>query len=187
MTKILAVVGMSGSGKSMVASYFKNMGFPIIYFGEFIIREIERRKLAITPNNEQFVREEIRRQKGMDVCAQIALPLIKLRLLEHQLVVIDGLYSFQEYKTLKSEFNDNLFILAIFTPKNIRYERLTSRQERPLTLLEAEKRDYLEIDKIEKGGPIAMADSTIINDNDRSYLYKKIDEFMSEFSLKLSL
>ena len=184
MSKILAVVGMSGSGKSMVASYFKNIGFPIVYFGEFIIHEIERRKLAITPNNEQFVREEIRKQKGMDVCAQIALPLIKLQLLEHQFIVIDGLYSFQEYKTLKREFSNDLLILAIFTPKNIRYERLTLRQERPLTLVEAEKRDYLEIEKIEKGGPIAIADLTIINDSDRSCLYQKIDEFMSKFLRK---
>lgn len=166
MAKILAVVGMSGSGKSMVASYFKNMGFPIIYFGEFIVRELEKRKLAITPNNEQFVREEIRRQKGMDVCAQIAVPLIKLRLAEHHLVIIDGLYSFQKYKILKREFSDNLFILAIFTPKNIRYKRLNLRQERPSTLLEAERRDYLEIEKIEKGGPTAIADLTIINDKD---------------------
>lgn len=187
MVRILAIVGMPGSGKSVVASYFKNMGFPIIHFGEIIIRELERRKLPITPNNEQIVREEIRRQHGMDVCAQMALPLIKLQILEHQLVIVDGLYSFKEYKTLKKEFSEDLLVLAIFTPKSIRYERLTLRQERPLTLAEAEKRDYMEIERIEKGGPIAIADLTLVNDSSQSHLYQKIEEVLARLSLELSL
>ena len=164
MVRIIAIVGMPGSGKSVVAGYLKTHGFPMIYFGEIIIREVEKRGLAITALNEQIVREEIRQKYGMDVCAQLSLPIIKSTLLEHQLVVIDGLYSFSEYKTLKTEFNDELIVIAIFTPKSLRYERLSFRQERPLKIEEAEKRDFMEIERIEKAGPIAMADITIIND-----------------------
>jgi dephospho-CoA kinase len=180
MVKILAIVGMPGSGKSVVASYLKNYGFPMIRFGEIIIREVEKRGLPITPQNEQMVREEIREKYGMDVCAQLSLPLIKSKLLSHQLVVIDGLYSFSEYKTLKKEFQDELLVLAIFTPKAQRYARLTLREERPLTIAEAERRDYKEIETIEKGGPIALADLTIINDGSQYQLHRKLEEFLAE-------
>lgn len=180
MVRIIAIVGMPGSGKSVVASYLKDNGFPIIRFGEIIIREVEKRALPITPQNEQIVREEIRRKQGMDVCAQIALPLIKAKLLEHRLVIIDGLYSFSEYKTLKKEFYEELLVLAVFTPKAMRYQRLTLRQERPLTIAEAEKRDFLEIEKIEKGGPIAMANITIINNGSQYQLYEQLDQLLAE-------
>ncbi|BAZ21983.1 dephospho-CoA kinase [Kalymmatonema gypsitolerans NIES-4073] len=179
MVRIIAIVGMPGSGKSVVASYLKNHGFPIIRFGDIIIQEVKKRALPITPNNEQIVREELRTQHGMDVCAQKALPFIKEKMLDHQLVIIDGLYSFSEYKTLKKEFGNELLVLAVFTPKAIRYERLTLRQERPLTIVEAERRDFMEIERIEKGGPIAMADFTIINDGSQYQLHRKLEEILA--------
>jgi dephospho-CoA kinase len=177
--KILAIVGMAGSGKSVISNYLRNKGFPIIRFGEIIIREVERRGLKITPLNEQIVREEIRIKHGMDVCANLALPLIRANLAEHQLVVIDGLYSFSEYKTLKREFADALVVVAVFTPKKLRYQRLTSRPERPLTRVEAEERDYTEIERIEKGGPIAIADFTLVNDSTKEQLIEKIEALLT--------
>lgn len=186
MVRILAIVGMPGSGKSAVASHLKDNGFLIIRFGEIIINEVKKRGLPITPQNEQIIREEIRREQGMDVCAQAALPLIKVKLSDHQLVIIDGLYSFSEYKTLKEEFNEELLIVAVFTPKSLRYERLALRQERPLTLKEAERRDFMEIEKIEKGGPIAMADLTIINDESQYQLKRKLDKVLARIYLKNS-
>lgn len=178
MARIIAIVGMPGSGKSLVAKFLNNNDFPVIYFGEIIIREVQNRALPITPSNEQIVREEIRKKHGMDVCAQKALPLIKNKLLERQLIIIDGLYSFSEYKILKKEFGDELLVLAIFTPRATRYERLAFRKERPLTLLEAEIRDFMEIEKIEKGGPIAIADHTIVNDGNQYQLEKKIEDLL---------
>lgn len=186
MVKVLAIVGMPGSGKSVVASYLRDNGFPIIRFGEIIIREVEKRGLPITPQNEQIVREEIRQKQGMDVCAQIALPLIRAKLIDHRLVIIDGLYSFSEYKTLKEEFKEELLVVAIFTPKSLRYERLALRQERPLTLKEAERRDVMEIEKIEKGGPIALADLTIINDGNQYHLQRKLDRILAEIAPEFS-
>lgn len=180
MVRIIAIVGMPGSGKSVAASYLKNKGFPIIRFGEIIIREVEKRGLPITPQNEQMVREKMRIQRGMDVCAKMALPLIKSQLLKYQLIIIDGLYSFSEYKTLIKIFNDELLVLAIFTPKALRYERLLLRRERPLSIAEAERRDYMEIERLEKGGPIAIANFIIINDRSQHQLHEKLEELLTE-------
>ena len=55
----------------------------------------------------------------MGVVAQILLPKIK-ELKEKGNVVLDGLYSFEEYKILKEELKD-IKVLSIITDKNIRY------------------------------------------------------------------
>ena len=41
--KILAIVGMSGSGKSVVVDYLTEKGYPKVYFGGMIYKEMDRR------------------------------------------------------------------------------------------------------------------------------------------------
>src|SRR5256885_1031224 len=136
-TKIIAVVGMPGRGKSLVSSYLKAKGFPTIRFGEIIVKGVEKRGWEINPQNERIVREDLRRELGMDACVQLSLEKIKRYIAEKQNLVIDGLYSLGEYKTLNREFGDQLIVIAIFAPKRLRYQRLASRDERPLTREEA--------------------------------------------------
>jgi dephospho-CoA kinase len=177
--KIIAIVGMAGSGKSLLSEYLKAKAIPVIRFGEIIVGEVQRRGLALTPLNERLVREDIRKEHGMDACAKLALPVIKAKLLESSLVVIDGLYSFSEYKTLLSEFNGKLIVIAVAAPRKLRYERLAQRPERPLTNAEAEERDFMEIERIEKGGPIAIADYTLINDGSSEQLLAQAEALLS--------
>lgn len=172
---VLAIVGMAGSGKSQVTRRLAEKGLPTIRFGEIVIREVLARGLPVTQEHERAVREELRATYGMDVCAQFALPQIRALLADHAVVVIDGLYSFSEYKTLKREFGDDLVVVAVYTPRAERYRRLAARAERPLQPAEAEARDYREIEHIEKGGPIAMADHLIVNDGDLAALQTRVD------------
>ncbi|MFQ3661221.1 MAG: AAA family ATPase [Chloroflexaceae bacterium] len=177
---VLAIVGMAGSGKSQVTRRLAEKGLPTIRFGEFIIREVQARNLPVTPEHERAVREELRATHGMDVCARLALPQIRALLAGHPAVIIDGMYSFSEYKTLKHEFGDELVVVAVFTPRAERYRRLATRHERPLTPVEAEARDYREIEHIEKGGPIAMADYLIVNDGDLAALNARVDALLDQ-------
>ena len=39
--KILAIVGMSGSGKSVAVDYLTAKGYPKVYFGGMIYKEME--------------------------------------------------------------------------------------------------------------------------------------------------
>ena len=145
-----------------------------IYFGDRVIKGVEARGLPLTPENERTVREDLRRVHGMAAMAILSLPLIRVAL-ERIPVVIDGLYSFAEYKLLREELGDNLIVLAVASARALRYERLAQRVERPLTPAEAESRDMAEIEYIEKGGPIAMADYTVINDGDPASLLAAVD------------
>ncbi|MBN1440334.1 MAG: hypothetical protein JW929_13080 [Anaerolineales bacterium] len=162
--KILAIVGMCGSGKSVAGARLEQLGFAKVYFGGLTIDEVKRRGFAVNEANERAVREELRRTHGMGAFAALSLPKIEAFLREGRRVFIDGLYSFSEYKILKQKFGDALLVIAVFTPRALRYQRLAQRAVRPLTPAEAVSRDYAEIDNIEKGGPIALADYTLLND-----------------------
>ena len=50
-------------------------------------------------------------------------------------------------------------------------------KNRPFTMKEAEKRDYAEIEKLDKGGSIAMADYTLVNTKSMDYFLKQMDKF----------
>jgi dephospho-CoA kinase len=179
-SNILVLVGMPGSGKSILAAHLRDIGYSVIRFGAFIIQEVMRRNLEITPDNEKRVREDLRRQYGMDYCARLALPELIKMVEGGKRVAIDGLYSLGEYETLKTELNNQLVIISIFTPKKLRYSRLAKRKERPLTEEEAEERDLQEVRGIEKAGPIALADFTLLNEGTEEDLFLSFDHLLDK-------
>ena len=89
-------------------------------------------------------------------------------------------YSFTEYKILKELYPENFIVVAIHSDKALRYERLAQRKFRPLTKTEVDRRDYTEIENIEKGGPIAIADYHILNNGDVSILRQNLLELMDK-------
>jgi dephospho-CoA kinase len=169
---------MCGSGKSEVAKIIEQKGYSKVYFGSVTIEEVEKRGLEVTEENEKTVREELRKTYGMAAYAILNLPKIEEGLKKGN-VLIDGLYSWEEYKILKNKFND-MIVLTIFTPLKNRYERLTKRPSRPYTLEQAKERDYSEIENLDKGGPLAIADYTIINDGTLEELKQKVEAFLAE-------
>ena len=162
MNRIYALVGMCGAGKSVVCDYFKEKGWEYVYFGGVTMDELKRRGLEKNEANERAVREELRRVHGPAAFAKLLLPTIREKL-ETGDVVLDGLYSWSEYKVLKEAFADTLEVIAIVADRKIRYERIKKRVIRPLDEEGAKSRDYAEIEKLEKGGPIAMADYFVFN------------------------
>ena len=69
-------------------------------------------------------------------------------------------------------------VLAIYTTPWLRYERLSRRPDRPLSAEEAESRDFAEVENLEKAGPIAMADHTILNDGTEDELVRAVDTML---------
>lgn len=171
MHQMIAVVGMCGSGKSVACDVFRERGWEYIRFGQITMDKLISEGREVTPENEREVREALRAAHGMAAFAKLSIPKID-KALEAGSVVIDGLYSWAEYKVLKEKFGETLKVLCVYAPPALRYERLAGRlhdeddkehRNRQLSAEEARKRDYAEIEKIEKGGPIAMADFTLSN------------------------
>ena len=166
MKKIIAIVGMCGSGKSVASDYLESIGFKKVYFGGVTMEKLKEANLDINPENEKYMREKLRKEYGMAAYATILLP----RIIEYSKtddVVLDGLYSWDEYVVLKQKLGDRLSMVAIVTDKYLRYSRLEKREIRPLTNEEALKRDIAEIENLAKGGPIAIADYFILNNYDK--------------------
>lgn len=176
----LALVGMPGAGKTLCARHLENKGYFQLRFGAVVENEVQRRGWELNPQNEQTVREELRNQYGMSVMALRSLPKLKAALQHHQQIVIDGLYSFSEYKLLHGQLGVPLVLVAIVAARRLRYERLASRPIRPLTPTEAQQRDIHEIERLEKGGPIAMADYTLLNDGSPADLLRQLDDLLGK-------
>ena len=162
--KVVSIVGMTGAGKSEVSRVFEENGFIRIRFGDLTDEGMKKRSLELSEENERLVRELLRREHGMAAYAKLNLPRIE-QALKSSDVVIDGLYSWEEYTYLKGRYGEDLYLVAVWSSPKTRYARLSSRSSRRLTLEEAISRDRAELGNINKGGPIAMADFTIINES----------------------
>jgi dephospho-CoA kinase len=162
--KVVSIVGMTGAGKSEVSRVFEENGFIRIRFGDQTDEEMKKRGLKPSEENERLVRELLRREHGMAAYAELNLPRVETALKSAN-VVIDGLYSWEEYIYLKGHYGGDLYLVAVWSSPGTRYARLNNRSSRRLTLEEARSRDRAEIVNSNKGGPIAMADFTIINES----------------------
>jgi dephospho-CoA kinase len=187
MNKIIFIVGMTGSGKSEVSDELIKNGFSYLRFGQITLDKIKEKGLEVNEANEKEIREGFRKEFGMGAFATLNIPKFD-ELLKTSNVVGDGLYSWTEYKILKEKYDDLMYVLAVYAPPKIRYKRLAERKTteadkdkrfRPLTEEEAKKRDYAEIENIEKGGPIAMADFTIINTGTMEELKNSVNKILS--------
>jgi dephospho-CoA kinase len=169
---------MAGAGKSEVARVFQERGFIPIRFGDITDEEIRKRGLELTEKNERYIRELLRQEYGMAAYAKLNLPKIDAALKKSN-VVIDGLYSWEEYTFLKNHYGDDFCVVAVWSSPGTRYSRLTRRGTRRLTMEEAASRDKAELENINKGGPIAMADFTIINESSLLDLQKETERIIS--------
>ncbi len=173
--KIVAVIGMCGSGKTEAVKYFLDKGFRKVYFGQVVLDELQNRGLDVNEINERKVREDLRKEFGMGVMAMKSIARIKEYSKEGN-VVIESLYSWDEFKIIKNEFGDRFKLITIYTTKSLRYERLVKRTIRQLSIGEAESRDISEIENLAKGGPIAFCDYLIINDSTIEDLFAELEK-----------
>ncbi len=182
--KAIVFVGMPGAGKTVCVEHLKAQGFPSVYFGGITIDEIKQRNMEVSEANEKLVREDIRAKEGKGAYAIRIITQIEEYFEQgKQYVVVDGLYSWTEYKIFKETLEENAIIIGVISPRGIRHQRLAERKVRPLTEAEANSRDYAEIENLEKGGPIANADHYIYNDDGRDVLLEDLDKLLTDLGI----
>lgn len=178
--KIIALVGLTGSGKSTAVEYLTEKGYPKVYFGGVFYEAFK--EAGFTPGDweaEKKFRWQIREKEGKDfVVKRIITQIRDLVAAGQHRIIADGLYSWTEYKVMKHEFPGEITIVAVVSPRHLRKSRLAKRTARPLTSAEVDERDWAEIENIEKGGPIAIADYYVMNDKDPENLYQQIDHIL---------
>ena len=181
--KILAIVGMSGSGKSVAVDYLTDKGYPKVYFGGMIYKEMEKRGIIRTEDgeSEKKFREEIREKEGKDwVVNQVIKETRDLIQAGQKRIILDGVYSWTEYKILKHEFPTCLTFIAVVVDKQLRYDRVAKRPGRAFDGKAIRERDRSEIENLEKGGPIAAADYYILNNGTVTELQDHLAAILKE-------
>ena len=111
--KIAALVGMCGSGKSVVCDMFVKKGWNRIYFGQVTMDELKARGLEKNEQNERSVREELRRNHGPAAFAKLLLPSIEKAAEEYITSGADALVS----RMLKDEKCDIFRMTQMFYRK----------------------------------------------------------------------
>lgn len=183
--KVLAFVGLAGSGKSTAVDFFTKKGYPKVYFGGVVLDAMKKAGVEITAENEKAFREELRAKYGKDVIAnRIVEQIEELAGAGQHRIIADGVYSWTEYKVLKKAFPGELILVAVVAPRHLRYHRLSQRPVRPLTGTEAYARDQAEIENLEKGGPIAIADHFIGNNGSVEEFDEKLEALAKELEFE---
>jgi dephospho-CoA kinase len=176
---VIALVGMSGAGKSQAGKFFTDKGLQVLRFGSVVDNGLKEDGLAWTPENTALYRQKIRDELGMAAVAIKMLPKIEAVLKADTAVVLDGLYSWEEYTYLREKL-PALVILCIYARPEVRYARLKVRKDRPFTAQEARERDIHEIEVIHKAGPIAYADYLIKNESTVADFTVELEKFYSD-------
>ncbi len=170
---ILAIVGLPGAGKSTASAYLEKKGVPKVVLGDIVNTYIDEHHGQHTVERHVRIWKQLRKKFGKEAFIVLNLDKIKKCLEENDLVVIDGMRSWEEYLLLKSKFpKAKIFILCIFTDKANRYERSAKRKYRPK--LYGVERDLDETFGTNMGPTIALADYLISNNGSLKDFYHEL-------------
>ena len=175
---MIALLGMPGSGKTEAIEYIREKyDWPKVYFGQVTFDELKRRGMEINPANERLVREDLRDRFGEDHYAKEVVKKIEA-LQDAPVVLVESLYSLNEYQVLKDMFGSALVTISIHAAPEVRYKRLATRPERPLTQEEASVRDIAQLKRLSEGGPIALANFVVVNEGSVDELHQHLDDII---------
>ena len=128
MSKLIAVVGMAGSGKSIATDYLEKKGWNKIYFGGAIMDKLKEEGKEVTPANEKKCREDIRAKHGMAAVAVLLEEKIKkaygiecfIKIDNNDVKVVaikdnhDVTLANNIMKTIQSEFSNKVYVTVKF-------------------------------------------------------------------------
>jgi len=173
---IVAFVGLSGSGKTEAVRYLaETYKLPVVSFSNVVNDYIDEHKLEHSLDNHKKIRVEFREKYGMSAMAILRADQLKNALKDSKVVLIEGLYSWEEFIYLQENFtNAKTILVSTWSKKEIRWTRAGKRKYRKGFY--GEKRDIAELLDTNKGPAIAYADYLIKNDFSLDEFHDKLDE-----------
>ncbi len=180
--KIIAFVGLPLSGKSTASEVAGEMGIPVVVMGDVVREEAKRRGIEINDENLGKLASELREKEGMDAIAKRCIPIIREKLKEKGIVVVDGVRGIDEVKRFKKEFGENFVLINIEAPIEVRFKRALKRkrEDDAKTIEDLKKRDERER-SWNMGEAIKIADITIQNTGDLEEFKETVREILKHF------
>lgn len=188
MHEYIAIVGPIAAGKTTAADILRDeYGFTTYKLSQGIYdvadeRGLDREDRVVLQN----LGDELRREQGVDVLAQLAIE--KARKDGLTKLVFESIRNHNEVLRLQKELGKDLYVIAVDAPMEVRYERAQKREgqykEQHLTWEEfkaiAERDMGKESDETGQNviKCMQLADVTINNSGTREELENKIREIM---------
>ena len=171
---VIGLVGMPGSGKSVVVETAQEKGYDVIVMGDVVREETRKRGLELNLKNIGAVMLDLRKTGGAGVIAEKCVPLIQAQ--KSEKVIVDGLRSLDEANVFKTHF-PSFTLIAVHASPETRFDRLNRRRrsDDPDGWEVFRERDLREL-SVGLGNAIAMAESMVINENDKKMVKARVVE-----------
>src|SRR3989337_2932583 len=169
---VVGLVGMPGSGKSVVVKTAQQKGYEVVVMGDVVREETRKRGLEPNPKNIGAVMLELRKKSVEGVVAQKCIPKIEQQ--KNPKVVVDGLRSLHEAEVFKQHFR-KFNLIAVHASPETRFKRLSRRRrsDDPEGWEVFRERDLREL-MVGLGNAIAMAEYMIVNETNQEEIKAKV-------------
>lgn len=150
-------------------------------FGDIVNKYIDEHNLSHTRDVHVRTWKELRKKYGMEAFALLNVKNIREGLKKGEMIIVDGMRSWEEYIYLKKKFPDaKIQIVTIFTDKKKRYSRSAKRKYR--SKLYGPERDIDELFGTNMGPTMAFADFIIENNSTLKDFHNKLGFLYKRFS-----
>jgi dephospho-CoA kinase len=179
---VIGLVGMPGSGKSVVVETAQEKGYDVVVMGDVVREETRKRGLELNPKNVGVVMLDLRKRSGAGVIAEKCVPTIQAK--EDSKIIVDGLRSLDEANVFKAHF-PSFVLVAVHASPETRFGRLNNRRrsDDPDGWIVFQERDMRELG-VGLGNAIAMAEYLIINENNKKEVKAKVAEILARVEEK---
>lgn len=124
--KVIATVGLPGSGKSEAAAVAREADIPVVTMGDVVRSVTEERGLDPTTDHGS-VAQALRDEEGPGAIANRSIPHIERRLETDEVVFIDGIRSGAEVDRFIERFGDDFLLINVRAPFELRNSRISDR------------------------------------------------------------
>lgn len=124
--RVIATVGLAGSGKGEFATVAEERGVPVVTMGDVIRAECRERGLDPAEHHGE-VASALREENGPTAIAEASLPHIEAALEKSDTVVVDGIRSDAEVEVFDERFGGSFTLVGIEAPFEVRKARIDDR------------------------------------------------------------
>jgi len=179
---VLGLVGMPGSGKSVVVSVAKERNYGVVVMGDVVREEAKNRGLELNPENLGKIMLELRKKEGDTVIAKRCIQ--KIENARETKIIIDGIRSLKEAEEFRKYF-PKFCLTAIHSSPETRFNRLyhRKRSDDPSNWKVFHERDMREL-SVGLGEALAMAEYLIVNEERLDIVKERIRQILMKVEEK---
>ena len=124
--RVIATVGLAGSGKGEFATVAEDLDVPVVTMGD-VVREACRERGLDPAEHHGAVAQALREEEGPAAVAEASLPHIEAALEDNDAVLVDGIRSDDEVDAFEERFGEEFVLVSIEAPFEVRQRRLGER------------------------------------------------------------